>query len=194
MNFNEFVNEVKDNIRLFLPKDYENAEVSVMDYQKLNTTYKGLMVKKEDETITPTINMNQLYKAYQDQPGVTMESVYRRIADVVVEAPIQVNLKSILDYDIAKDNLFIRVSSAERNKDMLANVPHQLKEDLAITYHVAVSMDEEGLSSMLIKNDLLKQYGITAEQLHEDAMKSSPRIMAPEVSSMGAMIDRKSVV
>ncbi len=189
MNFNEFVNEVKDNIRLFLPKDYENAEVSVMDYQKLNTTYKGLMVKKEDETITPTINMNQLYKAYQDQPGVTMESVYRRIADVVVEAPIQVNLKSILDYDIAKDNLFIRVSSAERNKDMLANVPHQLKEDLAITYHVAVSMDEEGLSSMLIKNDLLKQYGITAEQLHEDAMNSSPRIMAPEVSSMGAIME-----
>ena len=72
---------------------------------------------------------------------------------------------------------------------MLANVPHQLKEDLAITYHVAVSMDEEGLSSMLIKNDLLKQYGITAEQLHEDAMKSSPRIMAPEVSSMGAIME-----
>ncbi len=189
MNFNEFVNEVKGNIKLFLPKDYENAEVSVMDYQKLNTTYKGLMVKKEDETITPTINMNQLYKAYQNQPGVMMESVCRRIADVVMEAPIQVNLKSIMDYDIAKDNLFIRVSSAEANKDMLANVPHQLKEDLAITYHVAVSMDEEGLSSMLIKNDLLKQYGITAEQLHEDVMKSSPRIMAPEVSSMGAMME-----
>ena len=189
MNFNEFVNEVKDNIKRFLPEAYENAEVSVMDYQKLNTTYKGLMVKKEDETITPTINMNQLYKAYQNQPGVTMESVYRRIADVVVEAPIQVNLKAIMDYDIAKDNLFIRVSSAEANKDMLANVPHQLKEDLAITYHVAVSMDEEGLSSMLIKNDLLKQYGITAEQLHEDAMKSSPRIMSPEVSSMGAIME-----
>ena len=27
MNFNEFVNEVKDNIKLFLPKDYENAEI-----------------------------------------------------------------------------------------------------------------------------------------------------------------------
>ena len=46
MNFNEFVNEVKDNIKRFLPEAYENAEVSVMDYQKLNTTYKGLMVKK----------------------------------------------------------------------------------------------------------------------------------------------------
>ena len=30
MNFNEFVNEVKDNIKLFLPRDYENAEVSTM--------------------------------------------------------------------------------------------------------------------------------------------------------------------
>lgn len=188
IKFESFCEEIRNNIKAFLPVTYENAEVSVMDYQKLNTTYKGLMVKKEDETITPTINMDQLYKAYQNQPGVTMESIYRRIADIVVESPIQVNLKSIMDYDIAKDHLFIRVSSAETNKDMLANVPHQLKEDLAITYHVAVSMDEEGLSSILIKNGLLKQYGITAEQLHEDAMKNSPRIMAPEVSSLGAMM------
>ena len=42
---------------------------------------------------------------------------------------------------------------------------------------------------MFIKNDLLEQYGITAEQLHEDAMKSSPHVMPPEVSSMGALID-----
>ena len=41
MNFNEFVNEVKDNIRLFLPKDYENAEVSTMECQKLNRAYTG---------------------------------------------------------------------------------------------------------------------------------------------------------
>ena len=189
MNFNEFVNEVKDNIRLFLPKDYENAEVSTMECQKLNRAYTGLMVRKEGEMLTPTINLNQLYEAYKAQPGVTMETVCRKIADIVIEAPIQVDLKSILKYEDVKDKLFIRVSSAEANKEVLENVPHQLKEDLAITYHVAVSMDEEGLSSMLIKNDLLKQYGITAEQLHEDAMKSSPRIMAPEVSSMGAMME-----
>ena len=42
---------------------------------------------------------------------------------------------------------------------------------------------------MFIKNDLLEQYGISAEQLHEDAMKSSPHVMIPEVSSIGALID-----
>ena len=51
MNFNEFVNEVKDNIKLFLPRDYENAEVSTMECQKLNRAYTGLMVRKEGEML-----------------------------------------------------------------------------------------------------------------------------------------------
>ena len=64
-------------------------------------------------------------------------------------------------------------------------MPHQLKEDLAITYHVAVGKNQDGLSSMLITNEMMKEYGVTQEQIHEDAMKSSPRVMVPEVSSIG---------
>lgn len=189
MNFNEFVNEVKDNIKLFLPRDYENAEVSTMECQKLNRAYTGLMVRKEGEMLTPTINLNRLYEAYKAQPGVTMETVCRKIADIVIEAPIQVDLKAILNYEDVKDKLFIRVSSAEANKEVLEIVPHQLKEDLAITYHVAVGKNQDGLSSMLITNEMMKEYGVTQEQIHEDAMKSSPRVMVPEVSSIGVLID-----
>ena len=185
MNINEFVNEVRGNIKGFLPKAYENAEVSVTEYQKLNVIYEGLMVKREKEMISPIINLDQFYEIYQNQPETTMEVICRRIAKVVMETPIEVNLNPIMDYNIAKYNLFIRVSSAEKNKDILANVPHQLKEDLAITYHLITNMRGGELSSLLIKNDLLKQYGITAEQLHEDAMNSSPHIMPQEVSSIG---------
>ena len=59
MNFNEFVNEVKDNIKLFLPKDFENAKVST-----------GLLVRKEGQMLTPTINFNQLFEAYIALSGV----------------------------------------------------------------------------------------------------------------------------
>lgn len=41
MNFNEFVNEVKDNIKLFLPRDYENAEVSTMECHKTEPCLYG---------------------------------------------------------------------------------------------------------------------------------------------------------
>ena len=50
MNFNEFVNEVKDNIRLFLPKDYENAEVSTMECQKLNRKGEFFFILSQKET------------------------------------------------------------------------------------------------------------------------------------------------
>ena len=65
------------------------------------------MVRKEGEMLTPTINLNQLYEAYKAQPGVTMETVCRKIADIVIEAPIQVDLKAILNYEDVKDKLII---------------------------------------------------------------------------------------
>ena len=129
MNFNEFVNEVKDNIRLFLPKDYENAEVSTMECQKLNRAYTGLMVRKEGEMLTPTINLNQLYEAYKAQPGVTMETVCRKIADIVIEAPIQVDLKSILNYEDVKDKL----------PDNEADKVQQVQDDLDSIYPCIIS-------------------------------------------------------
>ena len=47
----------------------------------------------------------------------------QKIADIVIEAPIQVDLKAILNYEDVKDKLFIRVSSAEANKEVLENAP-----------------------------------------------------------------------
>ena len=41
MNFNEFVNEVRTISNIFLPRDYENAEVSTMECQKLKPCLYG---------------------------------------------------------------------------------------------------------------------------------------------------------
>ena len=53
----------------------------------------------------------------------------------------------------------------------------------------SIALQDLTVGVLVIKNDLLEQYGISAEQLHEDAMKSSPHVMIPEVSSIGALID-----
>ena len=45
-----------------------------MECHKLNRAYTGLMVRKEGEMLTPTINLTQLYEAYKAQHGVTMET------------------------------------------------------------------------------------------------------------------------
>ncbi len=192
MDFEKFVNEIQENIKQYLPEDYQDAEVTFMEHQKLNEQYTGLTVRKDGQLLTPTMNLNRLHDYYQNHSEVPMSTVIEKIADVITEAPDQINLvdlKDIMKYDNVKDKLFIRLSSAERNEEMLQNVPHELKEDLAITYHVVVAKDSEGLSSMLITNEMMKEYGVTQEQLQEDAMKSAPSVMTPQIYSMGGKLN-----
>ncbi len=188
MDFNQFVDEVKGGIKLFLPREYEDAQVRVEEMRKLNENYLGIAILKEDQVIAPTFNLNQLYEMYQSDPQISMESIMRNITGVVLDTPEQFDLKSITEYENAKEKLFIRVSSAEKNGEMLQNVPHQMREDLVITYHVAISMDEVGRGSTTITNDMLKRYGISEEQLHADAMESSPKIMPLHVDAMKKVI------
>ena len=41
-NFDEFVKEMQENIKTYLPEWYENATVDVFQNQKLNDSYLGL--------------------------------------------------------------------------------------------------------------------------------------------------------
>ena len=170
MEFNQFVDEVKGGIKQFLPIEYEDAQVRIEEVKKLNENYLGITVLKENQVIAPTFNLNQLYKMYQSDPEVSMGSILRSITELVLDVPEQFNPKSITEYENAKKKLFIRVSSAEKNEEMLQNVPHQMREDLAITYHLAIRIDDIGVGSTTITNDILKRYGISEEQLHADAI------------------------
>ena len=72
MNFEEFVNRIKESIRDYLPKEYENAEVLVQKQKKLNNRYTGLMVIQEGRNLAPTVNMEQLFNYYQNHPEISI--------------------------------------------------------------------------------------------------------------------------
>ena len=188
MEFNQFVNEVKGGIKQFLPIEYEDAQVRIEEVKKLNENYLGITVLKENQVIAPTFNLNQLYKMYQSDPEISMGSILRSITELVLDVPEQFNPKSITEYENAKKKLFIRVSSAEKNEEMLQNVPHQMREDLAITYHLAIRIDDIGVGSTTITNDILKRYGISEEQLHADAMANSEVVRPASMRTMAEVM------
>ena len=75
----------------------------------------------------------------------------------------------------------MEVVSADRNAEMLENVPHEQMEDMAVVYRLILDQDSEGRSSVLVTNDLMEQFGITHEQLHDDAMVNAPEIRPSEI-------------
>lgn len=81
----------------------------------------------------------------------------------------------IQSYDAIKDSLYIQMIPQEGNEDLLEEVPHRLYYDMAVIYKIPLAETSEGTLSTTIKNKMKENYGITEEQLYQDALVSSQR-------------------
>jgi len=188
MEFTSFVDHVKDRIKDFLPEKYANAEIMVYEQTKINSEYTGLLVRSENSEVNPTVNLNKFHEEYEK--GLPIEDVLHSMAKLIQRDGPEVDVNKLREYDSIKDSLFIRVCNSIENEDYLKRVPHVMIEDIAITYHVDVARNKEGVASMPITNDQLERYGISKEQLHKDALVSSPKVNEPEIVNLQELITR----
>ena len=184
MNYDEFKKEVEAVIKDYLPDEFKDAKVSVAQVSKIGMTYDSLTVRPEGQLASPAANLNAFFEDYEN--GQPFDEVMDRISDVIqTEAPEQMkNMSWLLDYDQAKDHLFIRVSNAEKNEELLDKAPHKIVDDLVITCHIAVDQTPNGMASTVVNNDLMSHYGIDEKQLFEDAMAMSPEVMPVKMDTM----------
>ena len=184
MNFDEFKKEVEAVVKDYLPDEYKDAKVSIANVSKIGMTYDSLTVSPEGQVASPAANLNAFFEDYED--GKPFDEVMDDIADVLqTQAPEHMkNMSWLLDYDQAKDHLFIRVSNAEKNEELISKAPHKMVDDLVITCHIAVDKGPNGMASTVVNNDLMEHYGISEETLFKDAMEKAPEVMPVKIDSM----------
>lgn len=182
MNFDDFINEAVDKIKRNLPEWFDNAKVEVVEMRNLNENYVGLKITLPDEKYAPCLNMSAAYGAYMD--GVDMDAIVDRAVVAFTEPIPELDTENLLNYESVKDKLFVRIWNVEKNQDVLAGLPHTMKEDLAMTYHVLIAKNEGGIASLPINESIFARYGVSLEQLHEDALKSSPIVLPIKADSL----------
>ena len=191
MTFEEFTETVKENIKDYLPDSYRDAQVTTGRFQKLNSSYLGLQVKQEGQEAVPTVNLERYYEAYsRGEPGLGhLDKALSGIAEDV-QGSLGLQTAWLMDYGQAKDRLFIRVNDARENAEALKNLPHRETDGLAVSYHVAVGGPHGMEASAPVTYSLMKHYGISQQQLHEDALKSAVVVNPPVFMSMREMMSR----
>ena len=185
MNYEEFKQEVADRIKEFLPEKYENADVSIQTVVKNNDQkLDGLMVKLEDSNIAPNIYLNQFYEQHED--GRPMDDILAAIADVRTQHEVShdFDVSKLTDFDSVKDRITCRLINAEQNAEYLADKPHTMVDDLAVTYHIAIGKEESGTMSAPITNRLMEGYGVDVEQLHQIALDNMDTLTPATFKSM----------
>lgn len=93
-------------------------------------------------------------------------------------------VRAELEYEGVKERLFVAVCNTEKNKELLEEIPHEIREDLALVYHAYYDAGENKSASLLIRNDHLKLWGVDEDTLKADAWKSIRQILPSKIQSL----------
>ena len=180
MRYQEFIENVKEHIKQEL-----QLQVHVYPVLKNNDTiYDGLVILDPILNISPTIYLNPYFQRYLD--GVELEEIYEDIIKTYHKYLPQedFDISFFCDYEKAQEHIIMKLVNAQRNHELLKQVPHILIYDLAILFLCSVGNFTNEFSTILIHNHHMKHWDVTVDDLYEKANSNTPRLLAPRLDSL----------
>lgn len=188
MNYEIFKEVVAEKFMDYMPEQYQGMRLRVEPVNKVNKVLDGITLvgSGAGRSVSPTLYINHMYEHYLETENLqeVLQSAARRMDMAFKEMPEvgDVNLES------AKDNIVFQVINTLQNEDMLRDMPHREFQNLSIIYRWVVKVDENGILSSAIRNNLAEQLGMNEEQLFKCAVENTRRIFPPTVKSMNDVI------
>lgn len=190
MDYENFKQDFQESLKEELAERGMDTDVSFQKVEKMNESYDAVTVKPIDSIIGANFNVEKAFASYE--AGTDMDEVVNHTADSVEkafrEAP-QIDITAITDYEQMKSKLSMEVVSADRNADLLQNVPHEKMEDMAVVYRLMLGQMNEGSGTVLVTDQLMERFGITHEQLRQDALENAPEIRPSEIRGMSEVMN-----
>lgn len=190
MNYETFKQEFAEDIKEKLyERGYDDVRISFNNVEKTNQNYEAMSVVPEGNNVGVNFNIENAFASYEhtdDYAGV-LASATMVIADGLDRAPA-IDVSALMDYENMKEKLSVEVISADANADLLANVPHDRMEDLAVVYRFVMESSEDGRASILVTNNLMDRMGVSHEQLRADALENSPEIRPAVIQGMNEVM------
>ena len=174
MSKQEFYEEIKENIREYLPPEYEDAEISLTTQVKnMDVEMTGLLIRLPGESAAPVIYLDSMYEQYKD--GRPMEGILMEVADTrrgASLASLSIDPDTVTRYSEVRDKLQIRLLDTRANRKRLDNLVHHSYGDLTACYCVVLKETPENSMGCMVTPSMMKCWGITKRQLHEDAIEA----------------------
>ena len=189
MDYENFKEQFVEDVKEKLYEQGTEVDITVNTVNKLNESYEAMTVKPEGSNIGVNIGIDKFYDAIEN--GRPYDEVVDKAVEVInngINQRPDFDIDSLTDYSKMKETLAMEVVSAEANQEMLATVPHQNMEDMAVVYRFVLNSDDEGRASILVTNQMLETMGVTPEQLHADAMENAPQIRPAEIKGMSEVM------
>ena len=186
MNLLQFAEAVKMELGEYFDKE---TELTISSVRKNNgVVLTGVIIMEKDSHIAPTIYLDSFYEEYKT--GTPLEEVVFEIIRFYKKAEIKEcgELDHFHEYHAVRKKILYKLVNAEKNKELLKEIPHVFYLDLAIVFYYDCSSELFGSAAVLIKNSHLEMWGISTETVYQDAIENTPKNNPFEIRTMESLM------
>ena len=160
LTFDNFLNQVRERILDYMPKDYEGAEVTVEEAVRANDLkLHEILIRKREENTAPGIFLEGFYKRYR--AGLEMEEVLSLLADKyekTAESTWDLRAQDFSDFAVAKDRLCVALLNKRLNVQYLKDAICRDVPGTDLVSVVRMHIDaEQGKAGILVEDRLLEK-------------------------------------
>lgn len=190
MDYNEFLKKLQEDLQEALSGSA--VTVKETDVQKVQgESYHGLQFRQDGSNVGFNMDMHNFFEEMEN--GIPYHEVMldaRDAANVALDRALALEAdgRKLNNYDLMKQSLIVQLVSTEKNREMLDRIPHREMEDMSIIYRFDLGETADGNASILLTNQMLQNYGITEEQLHQDAMTYAPLLHPVSIRSLNSVL------
>ena len=164
LSYNEFTQKMKEEVQNRFGDGYE---VLMHEVRKTNlglTETLIILQKPEGENrISPQFYLRPMYQRYRN--GTDMENLVEELICAYADSKekagnIMTDAGDIHDYERYRGRIYFRLINTEKNRILLEDVPHFEILDFSMVFYILISEEMDGVSSVMIQNNLLKKYEV----------------------------------
>lgn len=148
----------------------------------------SLVLQKEGKNFAPNIYLQPYYEAYRQ--GVSIRELVERLCNRYRNSSDDMNYEQFnYTFEDMKTNIIYRLVSYERNRRLLAKIPHIKYLDLAIIFYCLVRNDENGIGTIRITNEHMENWNVPISNLQKIAADNTQRLFPFCIRSMDEVME-----
>lgn len=192
--FEKFQQKIKDEILVYMPREYRDATVEIINVQKNNDQNQvGVTIKKKGQTVAATVYLERYYADFL--AGEADGIILKRIIGEYLEAQQEMSqvaalAENVKNYDSVKNNIRVQVVNKETNRESLRNCPKKEIEgtDLLAVFRILFYKQGEECGSALITDSVMDKWNMNSEFLYKKALKNTIEQAPAQVSNIMSVL------
>lgn len=186
MEMKEFSEKVKKALEEYYGGD---KQIEIKEIVKINgITRTGISVTEEGKDMTPTLYIDSHLKLYNK--GVAFGRLIAEMVKVIDNDNLGggFHAESFIYWEEAKKRIAYRLINAQKNEKMLKDVPYIRFLDMAVVFYYLLGNEEFGNASILIYNKHIECWGVSADDIYEEAKKNTCKMLPAGIESISQLM------